>query len=76
MMTKPGKPHIACRAGLRILKKAGIHTGGLGDAGEMLDEQDKVAYRRRLSDLRDELGKAKEVGNVERAEQAERESTH
>jgi pyruvate carboxylase len=31
------------------LEKAGIHIGGLGDAGEMLDEQAKVAYRRRLS---------------------------
>jgi hypothetical protein len=28
------------------LKKAGIHIGSLGDAGEMLDEQAKAAYRR------------------------------
>src|ERR1700730_7868424 len=55
------------------LEKAGIHIGGLGDAGEMLDEQAKVAYRRRLSDLREELEEAKERGNVDRAEQAERE---
>jgi hypothetical protein len=34
------------------LEKAGIHIGSLGDAGEMLDEQAKAAYRRRLSDLR------------------------
>jgi hypothetical protein len=27
------------------LKTAGIFIGGLGDAGEMLDEQAKVAYR-------------------------------
>ena len=53
------------------LEKAGIHIGSLGDAGEMLDEQAKVAYRRRLSDLREELEEAKELGNVERAEQAE-----
>ena len=39
----------------------------------MLDEQAKVAYRRRLSELREELEEAKEQGNVERAEQAERE---
>src|SRR6266478_3949925 len=31
------------------LEKAGIHITSLGDAGEMLDEQAKVAYRRRLS---------------------------
>src|SRR5713226_225501 len=56
------------------LEKAGIHITGLGDAGEMLDDQAKVAYRRRLSELREELEGAKELGNVERAEQAERET--
>jgi hypothetical protein len=55
------------------LEKAGIHIGSLGDAGEMLDEQAKAAYKRRLSDLREELEEAKERGNVERAEQAEQE---
>jgi tetratricopeptide (TPR) repeat protein len=55
------------------LEKVGIHIGSLGDAGEMLDEQAKVAYRRRLSELREELEEAKEQGNVERAEQAEQE---
>src|SRR5712692_5383742 len=55
------------------LEKAGIHIGSLGDAGEMLDEQAKAAYRRRLSELREELEEAKEVGNIERAEQAEEE---
>lgn len=55
------------------LQKAGIHIGSLGDAGEMLDERAKVAYRRRLSELREELDQAKGRGNLERAEQAERE---
>src|SRR5271169_2695995 len=55
------------------LEKAGIRIGSLGDAGEMLDDQAKVAYRRRLSELREELEEAKERGNVERAEQAEQE---
>jgi AAA ATPase domain len=63
-----GKPR-----GDEELGKAGIHIGGLGDAGEMLDEQAKGAYRRRLSELREELEEAKEVGNVERAERAEQE---
>jgi len=54
-------------------EKAGIHITGLGDAGEMLDDQAKVSYRHRLSELREELGEAKELGNVERAEQAEEE---
>src|SRR5229473_3565773 len=59
--------------GAEDLEEAGIHVGSLGDAGEMLDEQAKVAYKRRLSELREELEEAKEVGNVERAEHAERE---
>jgi tetratricopeptide (TPR) repeat protein len=63
-----GLPH-----GPEDLDKAGIQIGGLGDAGEMLDEQAKIAYRRRLSDLREELEEAKEHGNVGRAEQAEQE---
>jgi hypothetical protein len=41
------------------LEKAGIHIGGLGDAGELLDDQAKSAYRRRLSELREELAEAK-----------------
>src|SRR3984893_7660507 len=59
--------------GAEDLEKAGIHITGLGDAGEMLDEQAKVAYRRPLSELREELEGAKELGNVERAERAEQE---
>jgi predicted ATPase len=59
--------------GEQDLEKAAIHIGSLGDAGDMLDEQAKVAYRRRLSELREELEEAKEAGNVERAEKAEQE---
>ena len=59
--------------GIEDLEKEGIHVTDLGDAGEMLDDQAKVAYRRRLSELRDELEEAKELGKVERAEQAEEE---
>jgi hypothetical protein len=55
------------------LGKAGIHITGLGDAGEMLDDQAKVDYRRRLSELREELEEAKQLGEVERAEQTEKE---
>jgi uncharacterized membrane protein len=58
--------------GAEDLEKAGIHIGSVGDAGEMLDEQAKVSYRRRLSELREELEEAKRQGNVQRAEQAER----
>src|SRR4029077_15228851 len=64
----PGLAH-----GDEHLDRAGMHIGNLSDAGEMLDEQAKAAYRRRLSELREELEQAKELGNVERAEQAEKE---
>jgi hypothetical protein len=59
--------------GTQDLEKAGIHITSLGDAGEMLDEQTEVGYRRRLSELREKLEEAKELGRVERAEQAEEE---
>ena len=59
--------------GAEDLEKGGIHVTNLGDAGEMLDEQAKAAYRRRLSELREELEEAKQLGNVEHAVQAEQE---
>jgi tetratricopeptide (TPR) repeat protein/uncharacterized membrane protein len=59
--------------GAQDLEKAGLHLSSLGDAGEMLDEQAKGAYKRRLSELREELEEAKARGNLERAEQAEQE---
>jgi tetratricopeptide (TPR) repeat protein len=55
------------------LEREGIHIANLGDAGEMLDDQAKAAYRHRLSELREELDEAKELGNVERAERVEQE---
>ena len=64
----PGLPH-----GNEDLEKAGIHIGSLGDAGEMLDDTAKVAYRRRLSELREELDEAKKSGRVDRAVKVERE---
>ncbi len=62
-----------CLGGLRISKGAGFHIGSLGDAGRMLDEQAKVTYRRRLSELREELEEARELGEAERAELVEQE---
>ena len=56
---EPGQAQSLPR-GDQDLEKAGIHIGSLGDAGEMLDDQAKSAYRRRLSDLREELEEAKE----------------
>src|SRR5260221_7482256 len=66
-------PKLRIPRGDDELQKAGINITGLGDAGEMLDEQAKSAYRRRLSELREELEEANEFGNTERAEKAEAE---
>ena len=46
-------------------------AGDLGHAGEILDAQAKTAYGRRLTELKDELEEARELGNAERAEQAQ-----
>jgi tetratricopeptide (TPR) repeat protein len=59
--------------GEEALASAGFHTGDLGDAGEMLDDQAKTQYRRRLQDLHEELEEAKSLGNVARMERAEAE---
>jgi hypothetical protein len=53
------------------LKKTGIHIGNLGDAGQLLDDQAKSAYRRRLCELCEESEEAKALGKIERAEQLE-----
>jgi tetratricopeptide (TPR) repeat protein len=55
------------------LEQGGFHIGGLGDAGEVLDEQAKRAYRQRLSELREELEEAKALDKVERADELEAE---
>ena len=54
-------------------QKEAIDITKLEDAGEMLDEQTKSSYRRRLSELREELEEARELGNADRAEKAEAE---
>ena len=51
----------------------GFQIGGLGDAGELLDDEAKRAYRRRLSELREELEEAKGLGKAELADELEAE---
>ena len=48
----------------------GVHQG-LGDAGELLDDKTKVAYRRRLTELREDLDEAKQRSDLEGAAAAE-----
>lgn len=48
-------------------------VGGLGDAGEMLDTQAKLEYKRRVAYLNEQLEELRERGDHERAEQVESE---
>jgi len=50
-----------------------IRRGLSGDSGEMLDEQAKREYGRRLDDLKELLEDQRERGNYERVDQIERE---
>jgi tetratricopeptide (TPR) repeat protein len=50
-----------------VLRDPAVSVGGPGDAGEMLDAQAKQNYKRRLSELREQLEDFQERGNLERA---------
>lgn len=45
----------------------------LGDAGEMLDARAKEAYRRRLTEIEEDIEEARAMGDIEREEQADTE---
>ena len=54
----------------RVLTEAGLRTGAhevLGDAGEMLDDKTRAAYRSRLTELRDSLEDLRERGDADGA---------
>jgi tetratricopeptide (TPR) repeat protein len=48
----------------------GLRRRDLGDAGAMLDDEAKSAYRSRLHDLQEEVTDAQSMGDAERAENA------
>ena len=52
---------------------SGLSVGGLGDAGEMLDQHAKQEYRGRLRELREELEELRGRGDHERGEKIEAE---
>ncbi|HEY6418561.1 MAG TPA: AAA family ATPase [Candidatus Binataceae bacterium] len=54
-----------------VLQEPTVTVGRLGDAGEMLDAKAKQDYRRRLSELDEELEDMQERGNVQRAAEVE-----
>ncbi|MGE0825409.1 MAG: AAA family ATPase [Candidatus Binatia bacterium] len=49
------------------------YTSELGDAGEILDPQARVAYKQRLEELREELEEARRFNDLARADQAQHE---
>ena len=51
-----------------------LQRGLVGDAGELLDNQAVRSYRRRLLEIREELGEIREKGDVARAEEMESEA--
>jgi hypothetical protein len=59
------------RAGPSLETELPASSGG--DCGEILDAQAKVAYRRRLAELEEELEEARSFGDPERADALERE---
>ena len=54
-------------------RAAGLSPAGPGDAGEMLDATAKDAYRRRLTEIEDDIEQARSFGDTERAAQADAE---
>ena len=50
---------------------ASVPRSALGDAGEILDERAKDAYRRRLAEIEDDSEQARAIGDAERAAQAD-----
>src|SRR5215210_6524035 len=59
-----------------VLDLVAAETGqqmALGDAGEMLDERAKTAYRRRLAEIEDDIGQARALGDPRREAQADAE---
>jgi tetratricopeptide (TPR) repeat protein len=54
-------------------RKAGPPRLALGDAGEILDEQAKKVYRRRLTEIEDDIEEARALADPERVAQADAE---
>jgi hypothetical protein len=52
----------------------GLTSSGVGDAGELLDDQAKDAYRRRIQELNEELHEAERFGDLERISRARAET--
>jgi hypothetical protein len=59
--TEEEEPKLRMPRGYDELQKTGINITGLGDAGEMLDEQAKSTYRRRICRVARGIGRSQRV---------------
>jgi tetratricopeptide (TPR) repeat protein len=82
LLAGPGREHhvldlAAAEAGRGTPSGGGqaadLPLSSLGDAGEILDARAKDAYRRRLTEIEDDIEQARAIGNAERAAQADAE---
>ncbi len=82
LLADPGREYhvldlVAAEAGsvaqMDSSQAASVPRSALGDAGEILDERAKDAYRRRLAEIEDDSEQARAIGDAERAAQADAE---
>ena len=82
LLADPGREYhvldlVAAEAGsasrVDSSQAASVPRSALGDAGEILDERAKDAYRRRLAEIEDDSEQARAIGDAERAAQADAE---
>ena len=82
LLAEPGRQfHVVdmvavARNGLRDADRgveAGLELASSSDAGELLDARAKEAYRRRLSEIEDDIDEASATGDTERVAQADAE---
>lgn len=66
---EPGRRQISAAE----IESGGLTTGARQDAGPILDEEARAAYRRRLHELREEVDEAEAFNDPERAERAREE---
>jgi hypothetical protein len=75
LIAEPGREiHVLDLAGGRPAEgAAGGEMTDAGDAGELLDEEARASYRRRLEDLQEEMREAESFGDAARASRAREE---
>lgn len=79
LLSSPGHElHVLDLVATEAGAQAGGKTPGLSarvgmDAGAFLDREAKESYRRRLGEIEQDLEEAREIGDIERAAQAQRE---